>query len=176
MSSNAQRLIEDAKVLSQYERYRAGYIILLLASEELGKAIWLRIGQTVDETTGSSGGDISVILINKQRAYLHGHRLINGKSMKWRSINKRIADASKRIAATREKSMYVDFDFEKGKFVSPLEDNEIKKDFNEELRFAEWLWKWLGEARTLGYRRRWPLFRSVKHKCSPHWTIFATCF
>ncbi len=45
---NAKRLIEDAKLLGQHERYRAGYLILLLASEELGKAIWLRIAQTVD--------------------------------------------------------------------------------------------------------------------------------
>ncbi|HZT35031.1 MAG TPA: AbiV family abortive infection protein, partial [Nitrososphaera sp.] len=45
---NAKRLIGDAQLLGQHERYRAGYIILLLASEELGKAIWLRIGQTVE--------------------------------------------------------------------------------------------------------------------------------
>ncbi len=37
--------------------------------------------------------------------------------------------------------MYVNFD--EGKFMPPLEDKEVKEDFDEELGFAEWLWKWL---------------------------------
>jgi AbiV family abortive infection protein len=46
---NAKRLIEDAKLLGQHERYRLAYMALLLASEEMGRAIWLQIGLGASE-------------------------------------------------------------------------------------------------------------------------------
>jgi len=141
---NAKRLIEDAKLLSQHERYRAGYIILLLASEELGKAIWLRIGQTVNADKWQQWWRSYLSHADKQAAAILAWAQANELEeyeKDWRSIHRKIDKAAARLTATREKAMYVDF--EKGKFVPPLEDNEIKKEFKEELAFAEWLWKWL---------------------------------
>jgi AbiV family abortive infection protein len=141
---NAKRLIEDAQLLGRHERYRAGYLVLLLASEELGKAIWLRIGQSVEAHKWREWWRSYFSHADKQAAGILAWAQANDweeYERNWHEIHKRIDKAAARVAVLREKIMYVNFD--EGKFISPLEDNEIKKDFNEELKFSEWLLKWL---------------------------------
>lgn len=41
--SNANQILADARLLGDNGRYRSAYLMTLHASEELGKAMWLRI-------------------------------------------------------------------------------------------------------------------------------------
>src|SRR5690242_19194470 len=98
---NAERLIEDAKLLGREGRYRSGYLILLLASEELGKAIWLRIGQTVDPAKWQQWWKSYFSHADKQAASILAWAQANQwdeYERNWHDIHKRIDKAAARVA------------------------------------------------------------------------------
>jgi len=145
--TNARRLIEDAKLLGLNRNFRAGYLIVQLACEELGKAIWLRIAQTrtTREQWNEWWGDFHSHP-EKHAASILAWEQANGRDNPWREAIKRISDEGKQAAKFREQVMYVNFKKNEMKFVSPPEDGEVKKHFEEKLTFTEWLVEWLSQS------------------------------
>lgn len=142
---NARRLISDAQFLGAHKRYRAGYLMALHASEELGKSIWLRLGRTID--SGKWGWWWKMFYKHEHKqasailAWAAVHRA-EEYDQNWRAVHKRIDGAAKNVFTERNKAMYVDFD--KNNNLLPVnEDAEMEKAFTEEIEFAKWLSEWL---------------------------------
>ena len=145
---NAARLIDDAKELGKDRFFRTGYLSLLLASEELGKAILLYIGQTLgnrndwnqwwsDYHEHSKKQAWSMLALTFPEDLYKGYKAL--QLTEDNSQTKTTSDdtAGKKVAQLRMKAMYVDFDLKNRKFVSPPTDNEIESLFQEELPYAE---------------------------------------
>lgn len=143
---NAQRLIDDAKLLGLHGRYRAGYLMAHLACEEIGKSMWLRISRTSGEEMRNEWWNRFTNHPDKQAATLLAwaqvHHPEEYKS-DYKSFYKRINITTKNLFKFRNQATYVDFDIDKKEFVPVLHDAAMEKHFLEELQFAELLTKWV---------------------------------
>jgi AbiV family abortive infection protein len=143
---NADRLIKDAELLGKHKRYRAAYLMALLAIEELGKAVWLRISQAIEpEKWGWWWNEFRkhpTKLAASMLTWMQVHEWEEYEK-NWKAAYKKNDEDGKAIFESRNKAMYVDFDHENEVFVPATQDDEVREDFQKQLEFARWLSVWL---------------------------------
>jgi hypothetical protein len=61
----------------------------------------------------------------------------------WPEIQKRLDVATDKLFKNRNSLMYVDFDDDKKAFTSIRPNNEMEKDYKEEIRFAQQVLQWV---------------------------------
>jgi hypothetical protein len=122
---NASRLIDDARTLSDAGRFRTACLVLLLAIEELGSAVQVY-------EAGRSGvrdwGEWWSSYFNHPKVQESTSPEIPG-----------MEEAGERFARIREELVYVDFDKNNKRFMSPREDQdgELLELFEKEAAYAE---------------------------------------
>ena len=122
---NASRLIDDARTLRDAGRFRTACLVLLLAIEELGSAVQLY-------EAGRSGvrdwGEWWSSYFNHPKVQESTSPEIPGTE-----------EAGERFARIREELVYVDFDKNNKRFMSPREDQdgELLELFEKEAAYAE---------------------------------------
>src|SRR5689334_2797340 len=107
---NASRFIADAQLLGEHRLYRAGYLMALHASEELGKSIWLRLGRTIEPAKWSWWWKMFYRHEHKQASAILAWAAVHQAEeyqQNWRAVHKRIDATAKTLFAERNKIMYV---------------------------------------------------------------------
>ena len=136
---NSQRLIADARILIEAGRYRAGYMTVLLASEELGKAVVMRLGLMTERGGWKTWSECRKNYYDhptKHAAAILYYAEAAGRADEV-DVLRRLDEAGRRVATFRERIMYVDFDG--SSFYSPPSESEMEGACRDELEFAEWL-------------------------------------
>jgi len=141
---NARRLIRDAKELGSVLSYRTGYLLLLLACEELGKAVHLALypERTIRNDWSKWWREFFSHAMKQRSSWLP---LIFPKNRL--GFESAIMKAGEKMAKLREEMTYVDFDLEGWRFTSPPGDIALQDLFEQEMSYVNRVLEKLGEPR-----------------------------
>ncbi len=148
--SNANRILADARLLGDHGRYRAAYLMTLHASEELGKAMWLRIALNQKPTDWTKWWLAFKNHAHKQALSKLAREIVHNTEeyeYNWRQIYKQLDEVARNLFAFRNSVMYVSFDEESRTFAPLRQDSELRTKYEEHLEFTDWLATWLSNLR-----------------------------
>ena len=144
---NAERLLEDAKILFREDRYPSGHVLAMLSHEEVAKAFFLLDFYERREDLRKKQWE----KITKGRAHSRKLDLIQRKEIEWidkvlwekTELTENLSESLKRLARAeqiiKERLTYVDYSFSKHEWMNP--ETELASDkFNCEMRIelSEW--------------------------------------